>query len=276
MAYRAPRYSYVHAARDVGASAITVSDTAHADFPKDNLIDDRNQTLFKWSAAVTNPSIVIDLGSGFVTGLSRLIIPADHNIESIYIEQDTTSGFASPTALHASSGTPDTTPTPGTLYDSGTFDTANSSEQFIRVNIVGSSTQYYLAQLFLTKTLTLTVGPDLSGSADHYRANVTRLEQNTGMLPTIQHGPQQRMIDYVYPAALSSTDLSAMEAFLASVGMARPFYVDPASFSTPPETDEPALCMKLLTMPRVTNAVDVPFSGVRRKVFNLQLIESVD
>ena len=95
MAYRAMRASHVHAAREVGAAAITVSDTAHTDFPEDNLIDDRAATRFMWSGSVVNPTIDIDLGSGPDTGLNRLIIPANHNIESITVQEDDDSGYGS-------------------------------------------------------------------------------------------------------------------------------------------------------------------------------------
>jgi hypothetical protein len=279
MAYRAPRYSYVHAARTVGADAITVSDTADTDFPKDNLIDDRAGTLFKWSAGVTNPTIDIDLGATFaadgLSGISRLIIPSNHNIEALYVHGDTVSNFATPTELHATFGAPDTDPVAGTQIDIE-FDTASSSEQYIRVGIIGGPVTYYLPQLVLTKIVTLTRGPDLSDSIDQKRDNVTRLVQPTGLSPTVRNGPQQRVLEYVYPAGLSSDDLTNLEGLVDAVGMEKPFFVDPASFSTPPETDEPALWMKFADMPDIKMFASVPMSGTRIKTFALSLIESLD
>lgn len=272
MAYRAPQYSHLHAARDAGASAITVSNTAHADFPKENMIDDRpNGTLFKWSGSFTNPTISIDLGAGFPTGLNRLIIPANHNIQELSVIEDQTDTFASPTTLHSA----DTAPVPGVLYDSGPFNTNVSTSQFIRVTIIGTA-QYFIPELFLTKILTFTPGPDLRNSTDGRVANVTRLEQASGISPTVQNGPNQRVIEYLYNSPLSGADLTAMESFINSVGMARPFYVDPASFSTPPKTDEPALCMKFVQMPELRYTVEVPMSGTRVKAVRISLIESVD
>ena len=58
--------------------------------------------------------------------------------------------------------------------------------------------------------------------------------------------------------------------------MHRPFFVDPASFSTPPETDEPALWMKFNAMPEANNSVLVPMVNARSKTYSLQLIESLD
>lgn len=272
MAYRAPIYSHVHAARDVGASEISLDgDTAHADFPIRNMIDDRAETLFKFSASVVDPKIDIDLGASFVTGLDRLIIPADHNIDTLKIIQDTVSNFASPETLHDT----DTGPAPGTLYDSGTFDTAAQDQRYVRIEITGTL-QFQIPQLVLTEIETLTVGPNIAASTDAKRANVTRLEQQTGLRPTIQHGPQQRIIEYDYESPLSGADLTAMEAFIAAVGTSKPFYVDPASFSTPPEDDEPALVMKFAEMPLQRNSILVPMSGARSKTFDLSLVESLD
>ncbi len=271
MAYRAPRFSYVHAVRAVGADAITVSDAAHSDFPKDNMIDDRNGTRFSWSGDVTDPTIAIDLGAGFVTGLSRLIIPGNHNIEQLFIEQADNSSFTSASTLHAA----DTSINAGTLYDSGPFDTANSTQRYIRVTIVGTA-QYFLSQLVLTKIVTLTVGPDLADALDGKKTNSLTLEQASGQRPSVQNGPDQRVIRYPYPAPFSGADLTAVEAFVAAVGTHRPFFVDPASFSATAGDDEPALWMKFLDMPEVRNSVLVPHTQARSKTYDLSLIESLD
>jgi hypothetical protein len=271
MAYRAPRYSYVHAGREVGASAITVSDTAHADFPKDNLIDDRAATLFKWSASVTNPTIDFDLdptaSASWETGLARLIIPANHNIVSIRVMQDTEETFGTPNTLLAYTET-----VAGEQIDLGF---TASAQQFIRVQIQGSA-QYYLPQPYLTKVMTLSTGVALADSLDGKIDNVTRLERNNGQSPTIQHGPQQRVIEYEYESPLEGADLTAMEALVNAVGMVRPFYVDPAEFHATPGTDEPALCMKFAEMPQSRNSILVPMNGARSKVYRLRLIESLD
>ncbi len=67
-----------------------------------------------------------------------------------------------------------------------------------------------------------------------------------------------------------------MEALIADVGMAKPFWLDPASFSTPPETDEPVLWVKFAQPPRSEQGDTVPGSGVRNKHFRLSMIESLD
>ena len=269
MAYRAPRYSYVHAAREAGVSAIDLDgDSAHADFPIDNLIDDRASTLFRFSGVVTDPNIDIDLGTE--TGINRLIIPANHNISSIKVWQDGDVNFGTPWVCHNT----DTSITPGVLYDSGEFDNLTQSQQHIRIDITGTL-QFQIPQIILTKIKTLTVGPTLADSVDAKRDNVTRIVQNTGIHATIKHGPQQRYINYTYEYPLSSTDLATLEAMIDAVGMERPFWVDPASFSETPDTDDPPIWMLFREMPEPRLSVLVPMAGQESKTFQLELIESV-
>jgi hypothetical protein len=162
-------------------------------------------------------------------------------------------------------------PVPGVL-DSHAI--TASTKQFLRLSITGTD-QWQLPQLVLTKIETLTVGPDLANSADGYRANVTRLIQNTGLTPTILHGPQQRVMEYNY-APIEGDDLATMEALIATVGMDRPFFVDPASFSDTPAADDPPIWMKFDDMPESRHTVLVPMSNAESKAFSLRLIESLD
>ena len=271
MAFRAPRYSHVHAARAVGVAAITLSQIEDPLFPADNLIDDRSSTLFKFNAASGGPNIIIDLGAGFDTGLDRLIIPADHNLTNIRVWQDTAVDFPSATALASAAAQ-----TPGTLID---YTFTASSEQFIKLSISGASTVWEIPQVVFTKIIfgdSTSPGPNLADSLDGRQDNTTTLEQATGLRPSINHGPQQRVIEYTYESPLEGADLTAMEAFIANVGTHRPFYVDPASFSTPPETDEPALAMKFSQMPESRNSILVPSNNARSKTYRLPLIESLD
>ena len=258
---------------------ITLSHAENPDFPEANLVDDRAGTLFKFLSSQTDPFIDLNLGPSHggpiqdTDGIDRLIIPANHNISALYVEQDTVANFASPDPLHATSGSPDTSPVPGTLIDIE-FDTKSSDEQYIRVGIIGTDT-YQIPQLILTKVATFTAGPDLADSRDEKVANVARQIQPTGLSPTVQLGPDQRVIEYEYPL-IEDADLTAMELLINDVGMSFPFWVDPASFSTPPEDDEPVLWMKFASMPNSSNTVLVPSSQSRSKSFSMRLIESLD
>jgi hypothetical protein len=251
----------------VGVDSITHTYTAHTDFPIDNLIDDRAGTLFKF-AGTNLHTIDVDLGPDFDIGIDRLIIPANHNITWLRVREDSDSGYGSMQNLK--DGVENVV---GELIDLE-FESA-STERYIRVDFYASA-QHYLSQLVLTKIVTLDVGPALADSTDGKIDNVTRLERNNGQSPTIQHGPQQRVIEYEYESPLEGGDLTAMEALVNSVGMHRPFWVDPAEFHATPGTDEPVLWMKFAEMPESRNSILVPMNGARSKVYRLSLIESLD
>lgn len=270
MAFRAPRYSHLHAFRTRGIANLSLgTGAADADFPLDNLIDDRGGLLFKLSSAGAL-ELECDLG-GTVSQLARLIIPAGHNIDAeIIVEQDGESAFMSPTPLLTF------TPTLGEQIDK--VITA-SSQNFLRINIVSTAKAWELSECVFTKVVTLLRGPDWEANpTDESRFNFTRLNQPTGISPTIKDGNAQRLLEYEYREVddVDGTDLTKMEALIDDVGMDKPFWVDPQSFSTPPETDEPALWMKFDRPPRITNGSRVPSAGVRSKNFKLSLIESLD
>ena len=91
----------------------------------------------------------------------------------------------------------------------------------------------------------------------------------------MQHGAARRVLEYRY-RDLTGADLIAMEAFIAFVGMSKPFWVDPTSYTTPAGTDEPALWMKFLTEPRSREGHYIATDGTRSKHFQLVMIESLD
>ena len=268
MAYRAPRYSHVHAAREVGVAAITLTvGTAHADFPIANMIDDRAQTLFKFAGSVSTPTIIVDLGVSFDTGINRIIIPAGHNATTVRVGQDTAVDIPSISYLCANTNI--------SGGEVASIDLTPSSERFL-VLVFSATGQFYIPQLIYTKTVTLGRGPNIADSPDGFKANFTRLEQSTGQSPTIQHGPQQRVIEYPYESPLSGTDLAKMEALIADVGMLRPFWVDPHSFAADPDADDPPIWMKFAEMPPSRNSTLVPMVNAESKVFPVSLIESLD
>ena len=267
MAYRKPRFCHLHAVRDVGYGAITLSHSEDSAFPKANMIDDRTADKFSFSSGEASKHVDVDLGAGFVTGIERVIIPADHNLTSIRVGDDDSGSWPSVNWLHTAQ-----TVVPGTQIDE---EFTPSTQRYIYFGLLNAAT-HYLRELFLTEILTFTPGPNLANSLDSHRANVTRLEQPTGQSPTVEHGPQQRVIEYDYDSPLSGADLVAMEAFIADVGLTHPFYVDPHSFSATPAVDDPPLLMKFAEMPVSRLAVTVPFSGLLEKTFKLKLIESVE
>lgn len=266
MAYRAPRYMHVHAAREVGVAAITLTvGTAHADFPIANMIDDRAQTLFKFAGSVSTPTIIVDLGAE--TGIDRIIIPAGHNATFVRVAQDDVIEMSSPDYRCIN--------TDISGGEVASIDLTASTQQFLQL-IFSATGQFHIPQLIYTKTVTLGRGPNIADSPDGFKANFTRLEQSTGQSPTIQHGPQQRVIEYPYESPLSGTDLAKMEALIADVGMLRPFWVDPHSFAADPDADDPPIWMKFAEMPQSRNSILVPMVNAESKTFPVSLIESLD
>lgn len=270
MAYRAPRFSHLHIVRDLGVSSITLlgGDTAHADFPVANLIDDRAGTKFRYAGSQGSPWIVIDLGADFADyDIDRLIIPADHNITAnIRIGDDdnpSLSTFSTKRGTYAAVA--------GNLIDIE-FDNVQF-QQYLGMQIQATGTFEY-RQLFYSKIITFGKGPNLRDSVDEMRDNFVRLVQPQGISPTVQLGPQQRTIQYTYESPLDGDDLTEMESMIAAVGMIKPFYVDPATFT--PFTDEPVIWMKFALMPLSANSILVPKSGTRSKTFILDLIENID
>lgn len=268
MAFRAPRFSFEHIFRTAGAGAMTASHAVDADFPLDNLIDDRNGTLFKFAASQTDPYVQVDLGAA-PTAHTRIIIPRNHNIEEIVAFDDDNAGFSSPRTILTQTTTIDA----GVQFDA--LLNLSLVQQFVRVQFIGTAL-FSLPQIVIAKILAPTVGPNLAEARDEFRANISRQRQPSGQSPTVQLGPQQRFIRYQYEPPITGADLTGIEEMIAAVGMSRPFYVDPASFSTPPELDEPVLAMKFDQMPDSRNSIVVPHTEARSKTFELDLIESLD
>ena len=272
MSFRAPRFSYKHAFRDVPVgNTILGTGSADADFPLANAFDDRATLKFALSSAGAL-ELETDLGSDFATSgldaFDRIIIAAGHNIdETMTVQQDTTSTFPSVTNLLVLSS-----PVAGAQIDVGLV---ISSEQFIRIKVGNALTAWELHEAFITNTMTLTRGPDLRSAVDETRHNFTRLVQPAGASPTIENGSAQRYMELEY-RDIQGADLTAMEAFVAWVGMDKSFYVDPVSFSATPATDDPPILMKFDQPVRVTNELTVPTTGVDSKHYRLFLIESLD
>ena len=271
MAVRPPRFCYENAYRERGVANITLNKAADADFPVDNLIDDRGGTLFKQSA--TGSLIVaVDLGASFETGYDRIIVPKDHDVNwadalGSAVEDADDSSFTPSTQLLEVTGN---------AGEQLQLDfTLASSRRYLRLAWFNISAKPQLPQLFVTKIVTFTKPPELAGALDEDRYNYSRHAQAKGVAPSVQHGPARRVLQYRY-RDLTGADLTAMEAFIAFVGMSMPFWVDPTSYSTPAGDDEPALWMKFLHEPRAREGVYIATDGTRSKHFDLVMIESLD
>jgi len=274
MAYRAPLFSYQHAFRDAYydyGGDVSASHSINTDHPLHGLFDNRLASLCQFAASQTDPYFQVDLGGGPETGFNRLIIPKDHDISELKVEQADDEAFTTNVeTLHAS----DSSITIGTIYDSGEFDTAASTRRHIRVTMVGTFI-YYLPELYLTKLVSLTVGPDHTKTVDMQKSNATLIEQPTGLTMAVQHGSNQRVIEYEFTYPLESADITAVEALAAYVGTHRPFYLSPASFSATPDADDPPLFVRFTEMPRLQYGPAANL-GVEAKTATMTMLESLD
>jgi len=260
MSWRNPRYAYLHAARDAGADAITLSHTAGTTDYKDFLIDDRAGSLFKFAESSTGQTITIDRGSGSLDAIDRLIIPAGHNITgTIDLDADTTSGFTSATVLLSGESV-------STALIDETF--SSNSEQWLRLTFNGTG-QWEIPELIFTSTKTTTRGPE-QGWVDMIQHNTLHLPLESGVVASLARGLDRRRIEYVYRDVNDSGDLAVFAALLATCGTSRPFILDPA-FDT-----ETPLWMKLIedSQQQQDPAVPAATDSTKRRI-TLPMLEHI-
>lgn len=221
MAWRNPRYMILHAIRNAGASAITPTPAADADFPVDFLIDDRAGSLFKFGSSSSSAKLEIDRGTGTRTVVNRLIIPAGHNLDTmdLIVEEDDNSGFTSPATMLAA-----------TTVSAGLIDeTLNQGNQrYIRLRIIGTGT-WEIPELYLTEMFTLTRGPDPEW-LDRKRTNTLVFEKESGASALLSLGADRREFEFTYrnvDDGDATSDLARLLLLIDTVGTSRPFYLDP-------------------------------------------------
>ncbi len=271
MSYRKFQVYYNHFARDAAGLAglsINASYAVESEFPLDHLIDDRQTTKTKFSTPETDHYIDIDMGVGFTGRIDTIIIPAGHSLDSVAIDLlgDTTFAPTTSRATFTPSGT-------GIIKED--VNDGGATRRYWRLEF-NTNGQHEIHGLILTLVKTFTVGFVLKGSEDFPQHNFLRLNQSSGISPTIQKGLPQRVMALPFENALRTTDLATMEDWIATAGMHRPFYIDPPSFSATPDTDDPAILFKFDGGdPLSAWGTTVPNREVEKKTFQLRLIESV-
>lgn len=145
------------------AADLTVS-SEDADNPKGNL-QDRDQH----SPAVPGAggTYVVTADAGVATTASAIIIP-NHNlytqgVTGIYVQSDDNAGFASPTDLVGSPGSPHA---PVAANEPNWFElfSEEKTERHWRLGVAGATTDCSLGDLYFTKRITIV---DASGTARH-------------------------------------------------------------------------------------------------------------
>lgn len=268
MSFRNIRIFYKHYPRDeAGISGITSNNTVETDFPLENLIDDRQTTKMKFASVEADHFIDIDMGASFTGLTDRLMIPAGHSLDGIacVLRGDT---FTPPTTSRRNF-----TPSGSGIIKEVVSDSETTKRHW---RLEFGSGAHEIHGLILTLVKSFNVGFNMPDAEEGFIDNFRRLQQPSGISPTIQTGARQRIMDFPFERALETTDLATMEDWIATVGMHRPFYVDPPSFSAIPNTDDPSILCKFRESPVSRWGVAVPNTETEKKKFTLRLIESLD
>ncbi|MCK5641027.1 MAG: hypothetical protein KAJ19_09530, partial [Gammaproteobacteria bacterium] len=267
MSYRDIQVYFSHFARDAaGIAGLTVSYDVEAAFPLDNLIDDRQTTKMKFDSAESDHWIDIDMGAGFDGLIDTIIIPAGHSLDGIDLDLlgDTTHAPTTSRASFTPSGD-------GIIKETVSDEDTVFRYWRLEFDTLGA---HELHGVILTFKKTFTVGFDMPGADDSPVNSFQRFEQPSGITPTLNLGLPRRKMTQDFKHALAGTDLATMEEWIA-IGMHRPAYIDPPSFSATPDVDDPATLFYFATDPRRAWGTAVPNTETEKKFFTLDLIESV-
>lgn len=232
MAYRNPRFMFLHALRDAADGSVTVFDESASVFDSRRLYDGfiRNARSFTFGTAAANHYIAVDTGAGIVS-YDRLIIPAGHTLGGVtyVIEDDDNSGFTSATQLATGDFPADTA-----IID---VSFTASTQRYLRVRFVDSG-DYTLSEVFFSKTRTTVTTPVPRGPDPQWtdqpvtNINVTRMR--SGESYALKLGPRQASIVYLYHR-ISDNDLDLFLDLLDATDDGKePFYLDRTEDNLPP------------------------------------------
>lgn len=269
MSFRGIQVYSEHYARGAAKiSGITSENAVDADAPFDFLIDDRTTTLFRFTDAETDHALYFDMGASFTGKIDTLIIPAGHNLDGVDIDVKA-DATTLPTTSRGSWTQSGNGVIKETLTDSGT----SFRYWTIEFNTEGVHT---LSQVIFALQKTFSSLNKVRDEDDFPQHAFTRFEQPSGITPTIQNGIPRRVINNVFEHALSGTNLATANNWINDVGMHRPFWMDPQSTSATPDADDPVTPFKFVNDPRRRWGPGAPARGVDRKIFDFNMIQSVD
>lgn len=203
MAYRAPFFCFMHAMRDQGASECGSDPAADSSYPLIRLLDNHTGTVFKHDSAQADSYIWVDLQDATPDPApNRFVLAAGHNLGGLtwLVQQDTGSGFASPTSRGGS-----TVPAGTGVYSS---DFAAVTERYLRFKITESVQGEYREFMF-GRTRTPIAGPSPDWT-DEYRPNLLEIPMRSGSVYRLELGDAKRHIGITFPA-VESADLVIFE-----------------------------------------------------------------
>jgi hypothetical protein len=226
MAYQNPAYLFLHVGADAGDAGVFVDVTESTTYPKRNLIDYRQSSLFKWTNAATYHDIKFNRGAAGLELVNRMIIPAGHNLSGA--------------AYELRSNTADSWG--GTIRASGTFGSGlqdisvsgSSTQQWWRLEISTSGT-WEIPELWLSNRRVPTGrGPNPFWEARKIPA-LTEVPF-PARSATLALGPNRWLYRVAYDR-LDGTDLAVIDDLMDETGIGLvPFYFDP-----PDDTLDPVL-----------------------------------
>ena len=265
MAWRAPRYCLLHAARDAGASAITSANAFETAEPKEHLIDDRAGSLARFAASAADHYIQIDRGAGLaLEAIDRMWIPPGHNFEGVTLRLRSAddAAFTSGVTALAEDEADETS-------EQAIDRTATSSTQrYVRLDFPLDSGTWQLGELVLSRTRTTVRGP-ARGWQDELAANVESLALRSGAEAVLVQGVNRRRIALPYRDVTEAAALTLLNA-LAVLGPAYPVLVDPAFDS------ELAVWMRLIDGVSRLQDPQVPAATNQQQTqYDLELLENV-
>lgn len=260
MAWRAPRYCLLHAARAAGAAAITSANAFATAEPKDHLIDDRAGSLARFSGSASDHDIRIDRGAGTLEAVDRVWIPSGHNVngQTLTVESSTTGAWGGEETSRASftAGT-------GAIDESVTSNT----DRHIRLTIGGTGT-WALGELVFTRTRTVSRGPE-PGWEDEELSNTASLDLRSGAAAVLVQGVNRRRFRFSYRAVSSADDLTFFSDLVAAAA-SYPILVDPAF------DDESAVWVRLPEdVSRKQDPLVPAATDAKRTSFEFELLENV-
>jgi hypothetical protein len=224
-------YSFLHAARDAGASAITSDGTfasagGVAQASKYFLIDDRAGSLATYEAAANPPPYVqIDRGAAGEE-LTRLIIPEGHNLngKTVRVLTSNTGAFAGEQIVVL--GTTSVTST-GIIDEEIALGTAAQRQyQYVRVDHATSgSWNPEIPELILTNQRTPSIGPERNWT-DYLRHNTLDFPKQSGAVASLSLGADRRFVELLYRHVDDSDDLDIFSELIATCGTSKPFWLD--------------------------------------------------
>jgi len=254
MAWRAPRFGLLHAARLAGPGSLSAPN-ALGSGSLDHLLDDRAGFFAEFATAETDHTIILDRGAGTLEAIDRLWIPAGHNLDGVDIRVRAATDAAITTGVVTLLAS---TPVSGSDAIDETL--ASSSLRFVELAFLTSSAPR-VSELVYTRTRTTLRGPEADWEDDPLD-HTSHLETESGAVYHLIRGPDGRRMSLSYVQAVDADDLVLLEDLFA-LGTGAAFVLDP------PYDDEPARWVTLTERSR-RNDNPTPASTPKRVSYEFE------